>query len=445
MYEKTVTHCQAFRLRGLKLFVMVLLLVFGFSLTAGARNVSAATTNGFKIVSENGKKVCYYYKKGVPVKNSFVTIKTRKYYFDEKGHQVIGWQKDENGEKIRYFANKLGSLGYMYTGFKKYSNGSVRYFDPSTGMMAKGWLTLSDGKRYFKASNGLLYTGLKKVGGAYYYFKANSNKKKSGIMYTKGFVTISGKKYFFQKSGKARTGWLTSKGLNYYFDKSGAMYTDTVITVDGVKYLVDSKGVCSEFIPQQTGSGKAYTYEDRGAYVVVKDEIRNRSWNLVSEFKTDLGVANGQASDRDILAALVESEAGCTGLIGMEAVALTVLNRTIHPYFPSEVRYVVYQECNSSHTPGHSVVRYPVSDPWMNRRLKGGFDNKALAYQAVDEAYRIFNNYLTNGSPRVIEGLNEGKDFNYKYFMTPASFKALGLKCESFTWNNMTFFVDWPL
>ena len=191
--------------------------------------------------------------------------------------------------------------------------------------------------------------------------------------------------------------------------------------------------------------GKSYSYTDKGSYVVVYDPIRNRNWNLVTEFKTDLGVANGEATDRDILAALVEAEAGSTGLIGMEAVALTVLNRTIDRYFPSEVRYVVYQECNSSHVPGHSVVRYPVSDPWLNMRLKGTFYNKELAYKAVDEAYRVFNAFVKNGEDRVIPGFNDGKDMNFKYFMTPAAFKAAGLRCESYTWNNMTFFVDWPL
>ena len=448
MYEKTPAHSGLSGLRGWRILLSVLLLVIGIQIFAGAHTVQAAS-NGFRITSENGKKVAYYYKNGKKLKNSFLNLSGKKYYFDENGRQVTGWQKGKTGGYIRYFYNKAGAEGFMATGFLKDSEGNIRYFDLKSGLMTRGWLELEDGWRYFDTKTGIQFRGIRKVDKYYYYFVGSPNYKKNGIRCQSGFRVMGDVTYYFDPDdGHAHVGWLTKDGKKYYFNNKGVMYHDTVMTISGKKYQIASDGVCTLYNTAPAAvqeDGKSYSYTDKGSYVVVYDPIRNRNWNLVTEFKTDLGIANGEATDRDILAALVEAEAGSTGLIGMEAVALTVLNRTIDRYFPSEVRYVVYQECNSSHIPGHSVVRYPVSDPWLNMRLKGTFYNKELAYKAVDEAYRVFNAFVKNGEDRVIPGFNDGKDMNFKYFMTPAAFKAAGLRCESYTWNNMTFFVDWPL
>ena len=63
MYEKTPAHSGLSGLRGWRILLSVLLLVIGIQIFAGAHTVQAAS-NGFRITSENGKKVAYYYKNG---------------------------------------------------------------------------------------------------------------------------------------------------------------------------------------------------------------------------------------------------------------------------------------------------------------------------------------------------------------------------------------------
>ena len=63
----------------------------------------------------------------------------------------------------------------MVTGWQKASNGNLRYFDKSTGYML---------------------TGMKQIDGYTYYFA-----KSNGVLYQKGFGTLSGKKYYFNPNG----------------------------------------------------------------------------------------------------------------------------------------------------------------------------------------------------------------------------------------------------
>lgn len=56
-------------------------------------------------------------------------------------------------------------------------------------------------------------------------------------------------------------------------------------------------------------------------------EKNARNYTVMKEYLSHPGVANGEKSDLDLLAAFCESEAGNQGLVGMEAVVLTVLNR----------------------------------------------------------------------------------------------------------------------
>ncbi len=59
--------------------------------------------------------------------------------------------------------------------------------------------------------------------------------------------------------------------------------------------------------------------------VKVYDTKNSRYYTMVKEYKSHPGIANGKTSDEALLAALCELEAGDQGKIGMEAVALCVL------------------------------------------------------------------------------------------------------------------------
>ena len=449
-----------------KLLLKYLLLFVMTVFVMGCFSVSAATKTGF--VTQKGKT--YYINKDGSKQKGWLELKGKKYYFDKKtGVQVKGWVKDSGGQAIRYFTS---GAGYMVTGFITDSNGNTRHFDETTGLMTRGWLTDTDeykyyfysgsgvmakgwvenkkeqkryfsqangrmctgwvkssagNYRYFKPSNGIMYTGLEKIDSDYYYFS-----KSTGVRYQKGFGTVGSKKYYFNPSdGKAKTGWLELDGKKYYFDTSGVMLAGTIASIDGTTYRFDSDGVATKT------SGNDYTVE--GKYVKVFDAKNNKYYYMEEEFLEHPGIADGKVSDLDLLAAVCDAEAGDQGVVGMEAVALCVLNCTIDQYkeFPSQIRYVVYQ--------GKPTQYAVVTDGALLKRLKGQFEDRTNAYAAAKAAMEVFSNYVNHGTKRTLPGFKK-KDFNYKFFMTPAAFKAQNLnfsKLEYEQYKGHVFFVDW--
>ena len=160
---------------------------------------------------------------------------------------------------------------------------------------------------------------------------------------------------------------------------------------------------------------------------------------MEEEFLEHPGIADGKVSDLDLLAAVCDAEAGDQGVGGMEAVALCVLNCTIDQYkeFPSQIRYVVYQ--------GKPTQYAVVTDGALLKRLKGQFEDRTNAYAAAKAAMEVFSNYVNHGTKRTLTGFKT-KDINYKFFMTPAAFKAQNLnfsKLEYEQYKGHVFFVDW--
>ena len=431
----------------------------------GCFSVSAATKTGF--VTENGKT--YYINKDGSRQKGWLELNGRKYYFNRTtGVQLKGWAKDSSGKVIRYFTK---GAGYMVTGNLKDSKGNIRYFDEKTGLLTRGWRTDAKGYkyyyysgsgvmatgwvqdkklqrryfskangrmltgwvensagnyRYFHPTSGILYVGLQKVGEDYYYFS-----KTTGIRYEKGFGTVGSKKYYFdKKTGKMKTGWLEEDGKKYYFESSGAMVVNDVRAIDGATYTFDENGVASKVDSNYVIDGK---------YVKVFDAKNNKWYYMEKEFLEHPGIADGTVSDLDLLAAVCDAEAGDQGLVGMEAVALCVLNCTVDKYkeFPSQIRYVVYQE-----KPNQYAV---VIDGALIKRLKGQFEDRTNAYAAAKAAMAMFNDYINKGTARTLPGFKK-KDFDYKFFMTPQAFWAQNLnfsKLDYEQYKGHMFFVDW--
>lgn len=431
----------------------------------GCFSVSAATKTGF--ITENGKT--YYINKDGSRQKGWLELNGRKYYFNRTtGVQLKGWAKDSSGKVIRYFTK---GAGYMVTGNLKDSKGNIRYFDEKTGLLTRGWRTDAKGYkyyyysgsgvmatgwvqdkklqrryfskangrmltgwvensagnyRYFHPTSGILYVGLQKVGEDYYYFS-----KTTGIRYEKGFGTVGSKKYYFdKKTGKMKTGWLEEDGKKYYFESSGAMVVNDVRAIDGATYKFDENGVASKVDSNYVIDGK---------YVKVFDAKNNKWYYMEKEFLEHPGIADGTVSDLDLLAAVCDAEAGDQGLVGMEAVALCVLNCTVDKYkeFPSQIRYVVYQG-----KPNQYAV---VIDGALIKRLKGQFEDRTNAYAAAKAAMAMFNDYINKGTARTLPGFKK-KDFDYKFFMTPQAFWAQNLnfsKLDYEQYKGHMFFVDW--
>lgn len=433
----------------MKGLMLVCLLLAGCAFFSHSATEVQAATAGFKTVG--GKT--YYIKSDGSKQKGWLTLGKYKYYFNKTtGVQVKGWL-NVNGQKTYYFTSQKG---VMVTGWLTDSRKRKRYFDPKTGKLTRGWMKNSKGEKYyFTSGEGIMATGwLKNSKGQKRYFHStsgvmatgwlkNTSKNisyyfdpKTGYM-TTGWRRISGKKYYFSTSnGSMATGLKTIDGKKYYFKTDGSMAVSTTVTVRGVTYTISSTGVATvktSHSNQNLSNGNVKVY----------DTQNSRYYTMVKEYKTHPGIANGKTTDEALLAALCESEAGDQGKIGMEAVALCVLNRTIKKdkEFPSTVRGVIYESMVNGTYPQYSVVR----DGALLKRLNGNFENRTLAYQAAKEAMTVFNNYVKNGKSRTLTGFKQ-KDFNYMYFMMNSSFKKQPLtfsKVKYEVYKDHTFFVDW--
>ena len=432
----------------MKGLMLVCLLLAGCAFFSHSATEVQAATAGFKTVG--GKT--YYIKSDGSKQKGWLTLGKYKYYFNKTtGVQVKGWL-NVNGQKTYYFTSQKGA---MVTGWLTDSRKRKRYFDPKTGKLTRGWMKNSKGEKYyFTSGEGIMATGwLKNSKGQKRYFHRTSGVMATGwlkntsknISYyfdpetgymTTGWRRISGKKYYFSTSnGSMATGLKTIDGKKYYFKTDGSMAVRT-ITVSGVTYTISSTGVATvktSHSNQNLSNGNVKVY----------DTQNSRYYTMVKEYKTHPGIANGKTTDEALLAALCESEAGDQGKIGMEAVALCVLNRTIKKdkEFPSTVRGVIYESMVNGTYPQYSVVR----DGALLKRLNGNFENRTLAYQAAKKAMTIFNNYVKNGKSRTLTGFKQ-KDFNYMYFMMNSSFKKQPLtfsKVKYEVYKDHTFFVDW--
>lgn len=433
----------------MKGLMLVCLLLAGCAFFSHSATEVQAATAGFKIVG--GKT--YYIKSDGSKQKGWLTLGKYKYYFNKTtGVQVKGWL-NVNGQKTYYFTSQKGA---MVTGWLTDSRKRKRYFNPKTGKLTRGWMKNSKGKKYyFTSGEGIMATGwLKNSKGQKRYFHSTSGVMATGwlkntsknISYyfdpetgymTTGWRRISGKKYYFSTSnGSMATGLKTIDGKKYYFKTDGSMAVSTTVTVSGVTYIISSTGVATvktSHSNQNLSNGNVKVY----------DTQNSRYYTMVKEYKTHPGIANGKTTDEALLAALCESEAGDQGKIGMEAVALCVLNRTIKKdkEFPSTVRGVIYESMVNGTYPQYSVVR----DGALLKRLNGNFENRTLAYQAAKKAMTIFNNYVKNGKSRTLTGFKQ-KDFNYMYFMMNSSFKKQPLtfsKVKYEVYKDHTFFVDW--
>lgn len=433
----------------MKGLMLVCLLLAGCAFFSHSATEVQAATAGFKTVG--GKT--YYIKSDGSKQKGWLTLGKYKYYFNKTtGVQVKGWL-NVNGQKTYYFTSQKGA---MVTGWLTDSRKRKRYFNPKTGKLTRGWMKNSKGKKYyFTSGEGIMATGwLKNSKGQKRYFHSTSGVMATGwlkntsknISYyfdpetgymTTGWRRISGKKYYFSTSnGSMATGLKTIDGKKYYFKTDGSMAVSTTVTVSGVTYTISSTGVATvktSHSNQNLSNGNVKVY----------DTQNSRYYTMVKEYKTHPGIANGKTTDEVLLAALCESEAGDQGKIGMEAVALCVLNRTIKKdkEFPSTVRGVIYESMVNGTYPQYSVVR----DGALLKRLNGNFENRTLAYQAAKKAMTIFNNYVKNGKSRTLTGFKQ-KDFNYMYFMMNSSFKKQPLtfsKVKYEVYKDHTFFVDW--
>ena len=204
------------------------------------------------------------------VKRGFVKTDAGTYYYDDHGKPLAGLNDLPDGTK-RYFdpvTNLMAtgemvidgnhylfdSEGIMLFGLQE-SNDIKRFYDPETGMMTTGWLDYEDTKLYFSEDDGAEAFGLSVIDGKQYYFDKDSGKMMTGE------VDVDGIRYFFdENTGAGLDGFFENDGVKHAYI-GGMMLTDLRAYADNHLYYFDSEGV---IVREVDGSKPmvALTYDD---------------------------------------------------------------------------------------------------------------------------------------------------------------------------------------
>lgn len=183
----------------------------------------------------------YYYKDYLMQKNTWIDDGTNWFYIGSDAQAEKGWKKLD---EIYYYLDE--TTGQMVTGWMTKDHNT--YYLRDSGAMAAGWVD-DRGFRYFMNSDGTMKTGWHKAEGKDYYLDPSSGKM------AVGWSSINNSWYYFNQEGQKQTGELNLDGTMYYLDQSsGIMAADTTIEHNGIQYKVDSSGVCTQIVPEETSA-----------------------------------------------------------------------------------------------------------------------------------------------------------------------------------------------
>ena len=134
------------------------------------------------------------------------------------------------------------------------TDGSVYYLN-SDYTYKVGWITISGKKYFFDRTTGKM---LKSQWYRGYYFDAN------GVNPRKQFLTINGQTFYFNSTGKAATGLCTLNGKTFYFNSDGSQVTG-LAQINGNTYYFDpDKNGAMTVSDTKTIGGIVYTFNANG-------------------------------------------------------------------------------------------------------------------------------------------------------------------------------------
>lgn len=167
----------------------ILMFLLAFCLLMGVGVQVQAAKNGEltgKWVYRKNYRKCRL-EDGTYAKNTWVTIKGKKYLFNEKGRAQFGLVEWKGN--TYYVTKKQGRV----TGWANVNG--ARYYFRKNGRMVKSQFITKKGKTYYLRKNGKMAKGWVKSAGKRYYMN-----KKNGVMVT-GEQWVNGKWRYFGKDG----------------------------------------------------------------------------------------------------------------------------------------------------------------------------------------------------------------------------------------------------
>jgi len=190
------------------------------------------------------------------------------YYYDELGDEYVGFKVMPEDGTTKYFDEEthimakgdyeisgnmylFSNEGVMLTGFQK-TGGKTKYYSPETGVMKKGWLDDKQDTYYFDEETGEMLTDWQELNGNKYYFDPTNGKAAKGPFnigegtyyadpdtgaVAAGLKVIEGKQYFFdEETGLMKKGWIDYQDEKYYFDEETGEGLDGIVEKEDGKY-----------------------------------------------------------------------------------------------------------------------------------------------------------------------------------------------------------------
>ena len=220
---------------------------------------------------QSGNQWWYRHGDGTCTTNDFETIAGQRYYFDEKGYMVTGWQKI-NGQDYYFNASGVMAMNTWVGAYYLDADGTMLtnsftpdgcYVGYNGSYLRNQWFGVHD-KEYYFGANGVMY---KNAWSGAYYLGADGAMLtnaftpdgyyvgESGAYLTNQKITVSGKAYYLNAVGTlAKNQWAG----DYYVDSNNNPFKETWA---GSYYLgADGKYVKNQFTPDGYYCGADGTY-----------------------------------------------------------------------------------------------------------------------------------------------------------------------------------------
>uniref|UniRef100_UPI0030846F9C Maltose/maltodextrin-binding periplasmic protein,Hemorrhagic toxin n=1 Tax=Paraclostridium sordellii TaxID=1505 RepID=UPI0030846F9C len=161
------------------------------------------------------------------------------------------------------------SLEVLFQGPEFCTINNEKYYFSYDGILQNGYITIGRLNFYFDSNNdSKMTTGVFKGPNGFEYFAPantyNNNLEGQAIVYQNKFLTINGKKYYFDNKSKAVTGWQTIDGKKYYFNPNTAIAAMGWQAIDGKKYYFNPNTAIAT-TGWQTIDGKKYYFNPNTA------------------------------------------------------------------------------------------------------------------------------------------------------------------------------------
>ena len=175
-----------------------------------------------------------------------------KYYFDSTGKRVSGFQTIDGKT---YFFSRIND-NPMRTGIFSIDGPTYRFLED--GSMYKGWYE-SEGKKYYFTDSGKRASGFQKIDGKTYFFsRINDNYLRNGWLLIDNYMyyfdpstnemvtgnrTIDDVNYIFYSNGRLKDGFVTDSNGNVRYYYPNGKFANDWVTIAGKKYFFNSLGV----------------------------------------------------------------------------------------------------------------------------------------------------------------------------------------------------------